>query len=43
MAEHSIVFAVEFFQSIFPGLFLIPLLLVYVQKASHSVFSDWQP
>jgi hypothetical protein len=27
MAEHSIVFAVEFFESIFPGLFLIPLFV----------------
>jgi hypothetical protein len=31
------------FNQYFPGLFLIPLLLVYVQKASHSVLSDWQP
>jgi hypothetical protein len=34
MAEHSIVFA---------GSFCIPLVLVFVQKASHSVLSDWQP
>jgi hypothetical protein len=37
------VFASEFFQSRFPGLFLIPLLLVYVKKASRSVLSDCQP
>jgi hypothetical protein len=43
LAIHSIVFTSEFFQSIFSGLFLIPLLLVYVNKASHSVLSDCQP